>query len=85
MELDQSKIDAAVLALLYLGRHEGVRAWKGFDWGAMDRLYEAGLISDPRTSARSVEFTATGLQRAEQLLNSMFGKTADRGGAADGA
>jgi hypothetical protein len=33
--LDERKIDRAVLALLYLGLHDGARAWKGFDW---DRL-----------------------------------------------
>lgn len=47
MELDESRIDDTVLALLYLGLHDGARAWKGFDWDAMDRLYEAGMITDP--------------------------------------
>ena len=32
MALDEHKIDRAVLALLSLGLHEEVRAWKGFDW-----------------------------------------------------
>jgi len=32
MELDVEKIDQAVLALLALGRHDGYRAWKSFDW-----------------------------------------------------
>src|SRR6516225_5223972 len=54
MELDASKVDDAVLALLYLGLHEGTRAWKGFDWDAMVRLHRAGLISDPRGKAKSV-------------------------------
>jgi prepilin-type N-terminal cleavage/methylation domain-containing protein/prepilin-type processing-associated H-X9-DG protein len=47
MELDTSKIDNAVLALLYLGLHDGARAWKGFDWGALNRLHEQGYITDP--------------------------------------
>jgi len=29
--LDEHRIDRAVLALLYLGLHDGTRAWKGFD------------------------------------------------------
>jgi hypothetical protein len=37
MELDTDKIDNAVLALLYLGLHDGARAWKGFDWESMNR------------------------------------------------
>jgi hypothetical protein len=35
MDLDTNKIDDAVLALLYLGLHNGARAWKGFDSDAM--------------------------------------------------
>lgn len=76
MDLDSSKIDDAVLALLYLGLHDGARAWKGFDWDAMDRLHQAGLISDPQGKAKSVVFSEEGLKRAELLLNELFGKRA---------
>ncbi|MBI3465047.1 MAG: hypothetical protein HY000_18625 [Planctomycetes bacterium] len=74
MELDTNKIDDAVLALLYLGLHDGARAWKGFDWDAMDRLHEQGFITDPRGKAKSVVFTEEGLERAKRLLNELFGK-----------
>ncbi len=74
MELDKKKIDDAVLALLCLGLHSGTRAWKGLDWDAMDRLYEQGYISDPRSKARSVVFTEDGLERAQILLAELFGK-----------
>ena len=74
MELDTSMIDDAVLALLYLGIHDGTRAWKGFAWDAMDRLHRDGLISDPRGRAKSVVFTEVGLERAEHLLKELFGK-----------
>ncbi|QEL20928.1 DUF6429 family protein [Limnoglobus roseus] len=57
MEHDPVKIDAALLALLSLGLDDGPRVWKGFDWDAMDRLHAAGLISDPRTPAKSVVLT----------------------------
>lgn len=40
MPLDTNRIDDAVLALLMLGLHEGDRAWKTFDWDAMNRLHE---------------------------------------------
>src|SRR3546814_15910796 len=63
MELDEDKIDDAVLALLYLGLHSGVRAWKGFDWDAMKRLYEKDMIGDPVTKPKSVVFTEAGLSR----------------------
>ena len=72
MELDNEKIDDTVLALLLLGLHDGARAWKEFDWGAMNRLHEKGLISDPHGKARSVVLTEDGLRRAERLLEELF-------------
>jgi hypothetical protein len=74
MELDDKKIDDAVLALLHLGLHDGARAWKGFDWDAMNRLHEAGWISDPRSRAKSIVFTEEGLERSRMLLEQSFGK-----------
>src|SRR4051812_45836784 len=72
--LDTEKIDGGVLALLYLTRHDHWRAWKGFDWDALDRLYEKGLIGDPVNKAKSVVFTEEGLKRAEELFQAMFTK-----------
>jgi hypothetical protein len=74
MNIDTAKIDDAVLALLLLGLHDGARAWKGFDWDAMDRLHQMGYISDPRGKAKSVVFSEEGLERAERLLQELFGK-----------
>jgi hypothetical protein len=68
MEIDTDRIDQMVLALLYLGLHDGCRAWKGFDWAAMDRLHEKGFISDPVSKAKSVVFTEEGLREAERLF-----------------
>src|SRR6266567_2455713 len=76
MELDTDKIDEAVLALLYLGLHDGARAWKGFDWEAMNRLHEQGFITDPRGKAKSVVFTEEDFERAKCLLEELFGKQA---------
>ena len=74
MEINTQRIDEAVLALLYLGLHERNRAWKGFDWNAMNRLHQEGFIEDPKGKAKSVVFTEEGLKRAERLLNEIFGK-----------
>ena len=74
VELDNDKIDDAVLALLVLGLHDGMRTWKGFDWNAMDRLHEKGFISDPCSKAKSVIFTDEGLELAERKLNELFGR-----------
>ena len=84
MELDTYKIDDAVLALLYLGLHDGARAWKGFDWEAMNRLHERGYITDPRGKAKSVVFTEEGLERAQRLLEELFSRPAEPNAAADG-
>ena len=75
MELDHAKIDRAVLALLYLGLHDGARAWKGFDWDALNRLHERGFISNPRGKAKSVVFTEEGLDEARRLLEELFSVT----------
>lgn len=74
MELDEAKIDDAVLALLSLGLHEDVRAWKGFDWDSLGRLHDAGYISNPRGKTKSVVFTEEGLIRSRELLAKLFGK-----------
>jgi hypothetical protein len=74
MEYDWDKVDDATLALLWLVRHDEWRAWKGFDWEAMNRLFEKGYISDPRGKAKSVVFTEEGLQRSEELFQRLFGK-----------
>jgi uncharacterized protein DUF6429 len=74
MDLDSDKIDEATLALLSLGLHDGIRVWKGFDWDALHRLHEKGYITDPRGKAKSVILTEEGLERSQQLLESLFGK-----------
>jgi hypothetical protein len=71
MEIDKDKIDEAVLALLWLTRCDEARAWKGHDWDALGRLYEKGMIGDPKSKAKSVWFSEEGLAESERL----FGKT----------
>ena len=78
MELDTEKIDEAVLALLYLGLHDGARAWKGFDWDSMNRLHEQGFITDPRSKAKPVVFTEEGLSRSKSLLEKLFSRMPNR-------
>src|SRR5258708_402768 len=63
MPLDTDKIDDAVLALLALTLHNNYRAWKGFDWDALDRLHAKGLIDDPVNKTKSVAFTEEGRAR----------------------
>ena len=72
MDVDADKIDEAVLALLQLGLHDKIRAWKAFDWAAMERLYAKGLITNPVGKAKSVAFTEDGMRRSEVLLKKLF-------------
>jgi len=72
MDIDTDRIDDTVLALLLLGLHDGARAWKSFDWDAMDRLHTKGLIHDPVGKAKSVVFTEEGLREAERLFGELF-------------
>ena len=74
MDIDEEKIDEAVLALLYLTLHDGGRAWKSFDWGALNRLHKKGLIEDPVGKAKSVLFTEDGLKESERLFQRLFAK-----------
>ena len=77
MRADENKVDDAVLALLYITsfrERDSVRAWKGFDWDALDRLHEKGMIHSPRSTAKSVVFTDDGLKRAKELFESMLAR-----------
>ena len=77
MEYDEEKIDKIVLALLFLTSFtmQGqIRAWKGQDWEVLNRLYEKGLIGDPKSKSKSVVLSQEGAQRSEELFWQYFGK-----------
>lgn len=68
------KVDDAVLALLQLTLHESFRAWKNFDWDALERLYVKGWIEDPKNKNKSVVLTDEGLRRSAELFATLFHK-----------
>jgi len=77
MKYNTEKIDEVTLALLYLVAWQdnyGIRAWKSFEWETMDRLYEKGYISDPKSKAKSVVMTDEGYRKAEELFQKLFGE-----------
>jgi len=74
MALDTDRIDDAVLALLYITLHDYCRAWKGFDWEAMNRLHQKGMIENPVGKTKSVVLTTEGLRRSQELFEKMFTK-----------
>jgi hypothetical protein len=82
MEIDENRIDDAVLALLLLGLHAVLallllglhgrqRAWKSSDWDVFDRLDAKDLISDPVGKAKWVMFTVGGLGGAHSRFREM--------------
>lgn len=79
-EPDLDLIDQAVLALLVQGLHDERRAWKTFDWAALDRLHAKGLISNPVGRAKSVVFTEKGLEAALRSHRTLFAKTPPKSG-----
>jgi uncharacterized protein DUF6429 len=76
MEYDKDKVDDLVLGLMYLGmfsERSVRRAWKSFDWDALDRLHEKGYISNPKSAAKSVVMSDAGAKLAESLFKKHFG------------
>ena len=72
--VDWECVDEAALAIMLLGLHEGWRTWKGFDWEVLNRLHDKGLITDPKTKAKSVSFTEKGLEESQRLFARLFGR-----------
>ena len=79
MQYDKDKVDDMTLALMCLVITEadefGGRAWKGFDWGTLGRLYEKGLIGNPVGKAKSVYLTPEGLAKSRELFVQYFGSS----------
>jgi len=83
MAYDEKKIEMAVLALLYYGSFErpGNRsAWKTYDWAITERLFEQGLIGDPRGTSKSIVFTPEGEVRAKAAFEALFDAGSPPGG-----
>ncbi|CUX79949.1 DUF6429 family protein [Roseibaca calidilacus] len=74
MTLDSDKIDDAALAILSLTLHDGDRVWKGIDWDITNRLFEKGLIHDPKNKAKSLSLTPEGIAHARAVLTREFSK-----------
>jgi hypothetical protein len=75
MAYDKDKVDDMVLALMSLVFYSdkfATRAWKGFDWDSLNRLYEKGFISHPIGKAKSVVMTPEGIERSKTLFKQYF-------------
>ena len=75
MTYDEEKVDEMVLALLYLTsftEHNITRAWKGQDWDVLNRLHQKGLISDPKSKAKSVVLSEDAAKESARLFWKYF-------------
>jgi hypothetical protein len=71
MEYDKDKVDELALALLHLtsfSSDAGVRAWKGMEWDTMERLFQKGLIGNPKSKSKSVILTEQGAKLSEECF-----------------
>ena len=79
MDYDKSKVDEMTLALMHLtsfSEYGVTRSWKGYDWGAMERLHAAGFISNPVGKAKSIALTEEGKKRCDELFQKHFSQSA---------
>jgi hypothetical protein len=72
--VDKAKLDEVVLALLWFNQAYAGRAWKGFDWDTMNRLNEQGLISNPKSKAKSVALSEAAEKKGEAAFVKHFGQ-----------
>lgn len=77
MQDDNLDRDALGDAALALKLYDGGRACKPYPWDVTDRLYERGMIENPRNKARSVVLTAKGEALALRLLEERFTRGGD--------
>lgn len=71
---DACRIEDTVLALLGTFEFDNGRVWKRYDFDVMDSLHSQGLITDPHGRAESVYLTETGMFRAKELADRLFGR-----------
>jgi len=77
MEYNKEKVDEMTLALLYLNifeEHDWKRTWKSYDWDTLDRLYNKGYISNPKSKSKSIVLTEEGAEFSKELFKKHFGK-----------
>ena len=73
MKYDEEKLDKAALVMLLLNYDSRYgRCWKSISWEITDRLFEAELITDPKTKNKSIHFTELGLKKAKEALINDF-------------
>jgi Domain of unknown function (DUF6429) len=65
---DERRVAELALAVLYVSMGDDGRAWKGIPWSITDRLFEQGLIENPRNQLKSLKFTRRGKIRCQEAF-----------------
>jgi hypothetical protein len=72
--MDKAKFDEIVLAMLWYNRRASGWSWKGFDWESTDRIFRAGMISNPASKRKSIDLSEDGERQGEAAFARHFGK-----------
>jgi len=73
MKYNKDRVDEMLLTLMFLTTFEyveghGATSWKGYDWHHMDRLYQKGYISNPKTKGKTVRLSEEAVVLSEDLF-----------------
>jgi hypothetical protein len=74
MQPDEDKVDDAVWAALFHARPQR-SAWKGFDWSAMNRPHNKGMIQNPAGKPNRLSSPKRGVAESWRLFRELFAKT----------
>ena len=71
MSVEDHKLDQVALALMFSALHDGRWVWKTIPFEITDRLFQQGLIDDPRSHRKSMCLTDEGLVRAKAAFEAL--------------
>lgn len=71
-DYDIDRAAELALALMWLELHDENRAWKGYPWEILGRLFDLGLINDPKNKAKSVVLTEKGRVAADAAFHQLL-------------
>jgi hypothetical protein len=72
MEYDRDKVDALILALLWLTSFKNADGTSLEGPKTMDRLYSKGYLSDPKNKTKSIVLSEEGEKRSRDLFAKHF-------------
>jgi hypothetical protein len=71
MRANDHELDDIALALMYSALHDERWVWKTIPFEITDRLYQQGLIDEPRSHRKSICLTDLGFERAKAAFEAL--------------